>query len=70
MSVKEIIQQTKLQKYANNNLLLNVVSRINSVKTALCLKERGDEQPVVAPTDDIYNIFSSTTKSWNYTKQY
>ena len=43
VSVPEIIPLTKLQKYANNDLFSNFVSRIKSAKTALWLKEGGDE---------------------------
>ena len=35
MSVPGFIQQTKLQKYSNNNLFVNVVYRIKSAKQAL-----------------------------------
>ena len=35
VSVTEIVQLTKLQRYSNNDIFLNVVSRINSVKPAL-----------------------------------
>ena len=34
---------------------LNVVSIIKSVKSVLCLKVEGNEEPSVAPTDDISN---------------
>ena len=40
-------------KYANNDLFVNVVSRIKSVKSALWLKEGGEEESSVAPADDI-----------------
>ena len=53
VSVPEIIPLTKLQEYANNDLFLNVVSGIKSVKSALWLKEGGDEEPALVPTDDI-----------------
>ena len=43
VSVPEIIPLTKLQKYANNDIFVNVLSRIKSVKSALWLKEGGDE---------------------------
>ena len=55
VSVPEIIPRTKLQKYANNCIFVNVVSRIKSVRSALWLKEGGDEEPAVSPTDDIPN---------------
>ena len=35
VSVPEIIPLTKLLKYANNDIFVNVVSRIKSVKSAL-----------------------------------
>ena len=73
VSVPEIIPLTKLQKYANNYIFVNVVSIIDSVKSALCMKEGGDKEPAVTPIDNIpkkWMLFSSTTKSWNYTKQY
>ena len=35
MSVSEIIPLTKLQKYINNDLFLNVGSKMNAVKTVL-----------------------------------
>ena len=54
-NVPEIISLTKLQKYANNDLFVNVISRTNSVKSELCLKEGGDEEPQVAPIDKISN---------------
>ena len=38
VSVPEIIPQTKLQRYANNDLFVNVVSSINSVKSAIWIK--------------------------------
>ena len=50
----EIIQLTKLQSYANNDLFVNVVSRIKSFNPELWLEEGGYEEPVVAPTYDIY----------------
>ena len=53
VSVTENIPQTKLPKYANNDLFLNVVSIIKSVNPALWMKEGGDEEPAVAPTDEI-----------------
>ena len=55
VSVPEIIPLTKLQKYANNDLFVNVVSRIKSVKSALWLKEGLYEEPSLAPTYDISN---------------
>ena len=55
MSVPEIIPLTKLQKYSKNDLFVNVVSRINSVKSELWLKEGGDEEPSLDPTYDISN---------------
>ena len=39
VSVTEIIPLTKLQKYANNYLFVNLVSIIKSVKSELCMKE-------------------------------
>ena len=42
VSVPEIIPLAKLQKYANNDIFVNVVSRIKSVKSALWVKEEGD----------------------------
>ena len=53
VSVPEIIPLTKPKKYANNDLFLNIVSRIKSVKSELWMKEGGDEEPAVAPTYDI-----------------
>ena len=73
VSVPEIIPLTKLQKYANNDLFVNFVSRINSFKSELCMKEGGDEEPAVAPIYDISKksvLFSIITKYWNYTKKY
>ena len=55
MSVPEIILLAKLQKYTNNDLFVNLVSRIDWVKSALWMKERGDEEPEGAPTDNISN---------------
>ena len=55
MSVTEIIPMTKLQKYANNDLFINIVSRIKSIKSALWLNEGEDEEASVTPTDDISN---------------
>ena len=55
VSVPKIIQLTKLQRYANNDLFVIVISRIKSVKIAIWPKEGGDEEPVVAPTNDISN---------------
>ena len=55
VSVPEIIPLTRLQKYTNNDLFVNVVSRINSVKSELWLKEGGDEEPSLDPTYDISN---------------
>ena len=51
VSDPEIIPLTKLQTYANNDLFLNVVSKIKSVKSAIWLKEGGDEEPPIAPTN-------------------
>ena len=53
VSVQEIIQLNKLQRYANNDLFVNVASINKSVNPALRLKEGGDEEPVVASTYDI-----------------
>ena len=53
MSVPEIIQLNQLQRYKNNDLFVNIVSIIKSVKTALWLNEGGHEEPVVATTYDI-----------------
>ena len=41
-SVPEIIPLNKLHRYAKNEIFLNVVSRIKSVKSELWLKEGGD----------------------------
>ena len=53
MSILEIIPLTKLQRYAKNDLFVNVVSRIKSVKPSIWLKEGADNEEVVALTDDI-----------------
>ena len=45
----------RLQKYANNDLFLNVVSRIKSVKSALRLKKGGGWELAESLTDDISN---------------
>ena len=55
MSVPEIIPLTKLQKYENSYLFVNLVSRINPVNSILCKKEVQNEEPEVAPTYDISN---------------
>ena len=55
VSVPEIIPLTKLQRYANNDIFVNVVSRIKSVKPTIWMKEVSDNEEVVAPTDDISN---------------
>ena len=55
VSVQKIIPLTKLQKYANNDLFVNVVSIIKLAKSELCLKEGGHKEPEVYPTDDISN---------------
>ena len=55
MSVPEIITLTKIQRYANNDIFVNVVSRIKSVKPTIWMKEVSDNEEVVAPTDDISN---------------
>ena len=55
MSASEIIQLNKLQKYANNDIFVNVVYRIKLVKPSLCLKEGVDEEQLVSPTDDTSN---------------
>ena len=54
-SVPEIISLTKLQKYANNGIFVNVVSKIESVTSALWLKEGGYKESEVAPTYVISN---------------
>ena len=46
----EIIQLTKPQKYANNDIFVNVVSRIKLVNPELFPKEGRDKEPLVAPT--------------------
>ena len=51
----EIIPLTKPKKYANNDIFLNVVSGIKSVKSELWLKEGVVEEPSVALTYDISN---------------
>ena len=38
VSIPKIIQLTKIQRYANNDLFVNVVSSIKSFKPALWLK--------------------------------
>ena len=43
VSIPKNIPLTKLQKYANNDIFANVVSRTKSVKSALWMKEGGDE---------------------------
>ena len=53
MSVPEIIPLTQLQKYANNDIFVNVVFRIKSGKSALQMKEVGYEEPAVSTTYDI-----------------
>ena len=55
MSVPNIIQLTKLQKYANNDIFVNFVFLIKSVNSVLYLNEGGYEEPSLAPIDDIYN---------------
>ena len=55
VSDPEIIPLTKPQKYANNDLFVNIVSRVKSVNSEIWLKEGGYEEPLVAPTDDISN---------------
>ena len=55
MSVPEIITLTKIQRYANNDIFVNVVSEIESVKLAIWMKEGSDNEEVVAPTYDISN---------------
>ena len=55
MSFPEILPLTKIQKYANNDLFVNVVSGIKSANSALWLKVGGDEEPSVVPTHDISN---------------
>ena len=60
MSVPEIIQLNKLQRYENNDLFVNIVSIIKLVNPDLWLKEEVDEEPVVAPTNDI------STKNTSY----
>ena len=54
MSIPEVIPLAKLQKHANNNLFVDF-SKIKSTKSAPCLKEWGDKEPVVPPTYDISN---------------
>ena len=54
VSVPEIIPLTKLQRYANNDLFINVFIGINSVKPALCMKEGVYEEPLLY---SIYDIF-------------
>ena len=54
VSVPEIIPLDKLQKYANNDLFVNVFSIIKSVNSELWLKEGGYEELAVASTDDIF----------------
>ena len=55
MSVPEIIPLTKLQKYSKNDLFVNVVSRIKSVKSEIWLNEGVYEEPSVFPIDDTPN---------------
>ena len=50
VSVPEIIPLTRLQKYANNDIFVNVVSVIKSVKPAIWLKEGADNEELVSPT--------------------
>ena len=53
VSVPVIISLTKIQRYENNYLFVNVVSRIKSVMLALQLKEGGDAEPLLSPINDI-----------------
>ena len=55
VDVLEIIPLAKLQKYANNDLFLNVVTIIKSVNSALWMKEGAYEKLSVSPTYDISN---------------
>ena len=55
VSVSEVIQMIKPQRYTNNDLFLNFVSIINTVGLSLWMKEGGDKEPVLAPIDDISN---------------
>ena len=49
VSTPEIIPLTKLQKYANSDLFVNVVSRIKLFISEIWLKEEVYEEPSVAP---------------------
>ena len=55
VSVPEIILLNKLQRYAKNDIFVNVVSRIESVKLPIFMKEGADNAEVAAPTYDISN---------------
>ena len=50
-----MIPLTKIQRYTNNDLFVNFVSRIKSVNPDIWLKEGGCEEPSVAPEGDISN---------------
>ena len=55
VSVPEIIPLTKLQRCAKNDLFVNGRSIIKSVHLSLCMNEGRYKEPVLDPTDDIYN---------------
>ena len=55
VSVTEIIPLTKLQRYANNDIFVNVVSRIKSVKPSIWMKEGANNEEVLAPINYISN---------------
>ena len=59
VNVTEMIQLTKLQRYAKNDIFVKVLSRIKSVNPELWMKEGGDEEPVVSQTYYIYTKYSS-----------
>ena len=55
MSVPEITPPNKIQRHANNDLVVNAVYRIKPAEPATWTKEGSDNEEVVAPTYDISN---------------
>ena len=55
VSVPNNISLNKLQRYANNYLFKNYVSRNKSVKIAIWPRKEADNEELVAPTYDIFN---------------
>ena len=63
VSDPEIFCQDEIRKYENNDLFISLNSIFKSVKTAMWLKEGGDDEPVVDPVSGMSSKDTSYLES-------